>query len=50
VLKDKEIYSNFVCLVKKYMIERNCKNFIESLDKLFPNKTPNIIGVILGKL
>lgn len=31
------------------MTERNCDEFIESLDKLFFNKSPEIISVLLGK-
>lgn len=49
MLKDNSVYSNFVGIVKKYMTEKNCNKFIESLDKLFPSKTPEITSVILGK-
>jgi len=30
------------------MTEKNCNEFIESLDKLFPSKTPEIISILLG--
>jgi len=43
------MYSNFVCILKKYMTEKNCSEFIEDLEKLFPKKTYEIISVILGK-
>lgn len=50
VLKEDTVYTHFVCIVKKYMTERNCNEFIESLDQLFPTKTSEIVGILLGKL
>lgn len=44
-----DLYSSFVTIVQKYMREKNCNEFIDNLDKLFPNKTPEIISVLLGK-
>lgn len=44
-----DLYSSFVTIVQKYMREKNCNEFINNLDKLFPNKTPEIISVLLGK-
>lgn len=35
-------------MVQKYTIEKNCTEFTENIDKLFPNKTPEIRGVLLG--
>lgn len=49
-MKEGDIYNSFVSIVKKYMTKKNCKEFVESLDNLFPNKTPEIVGVLLGKL
>lgn len=43
------MYSTFLSIVKKYTTEKNCNEFIENLDKLFPNKTSEIINVLLGK-
>ncbi|VVC45636.1 Hypothetical protein CINCED_3A003007 [Cinara cedri] len=47
VLKDNHIYTNFVSIVKKYMIEKNCTEFTKNIDELFPHKTPEIIGILL---
>lgn len=30
------------------MMEKNCNEFIEGLDNLFPNKTPEITNLILS--
>lgn len=49
MLKDGTVYSNFVSIVKKYMKEKNCNEFIEEIDNLFPNKTPEIVAVLFGK-
>jgi len=47
VLKDDRVYFNFVDIVRKYISNKNCNKFIESLDELFPNKTPEIMSVLL---
>ncbi|XP_050420877.1 regulator of telomere elongation helicase 1 homolog isoform X2 [Adelges cooleyi] len=46
VLKDSTVYSRFVSIVKKYMTEKNCDDFIKNLEELFPNKNPDVIGIL----